>query len=163
MKLVRTLDKEKFLMKAGYNYLKHLSFIFTRLLLGGMIFRGKKVRAFNNILLVKRLLKQSFVGDPTYKLFFAFNNAVTYIRLKKVKSGGATLVLPLPFREIKQLNFAVRMFLSVLKGKKVAITAKNVVTELNLLFDKRGDVAAKTALIHRLAKENKFLLTQYFK
>jgi ribosomal protein S7 len=72
------------------------------------IFKGMKLKAFNNMLKLKEALKFKEKADPFDVLLAALFKITPSLFLMPLKRGGETVAVPLPLNRQRQISFSVK-------------------------------------------------------
>lgn len=127
-----------------------------------LIHRGCKLWAFNFFIKVKFSLKSSEQIDPLLIFFLAINNITPEVLLFPFKSGGQINEVAMPITIRKQIIFATKWVIKLLKDKYRIISIQNLSIILLDAIRNQGLAVDKKERIHREATRNRFLI-KYFK
>jgi len=107
-------------------------------------------------------LKKSESIDPLLIFFVAITNITPEVLLFPLKLGGVTSEVAMPITSRKQIIFATKWVIKLLRDKYSIL---KVMTVTNILLDSIRNVGLgveKKEFIHKIAKNNRFLM-KYFK
>lgn len=104
---VRLIRKRRS-FRAYLNLFSHLLFRYHNLFFGRLITKGKKIRAFNKFVELKKILKDKESVDPLLIFLVAMINITPIIFARPLKLGAQVHGVPTPIREAKQVSFAVK-------------------------------------------------------
>lgn len=99
-------DKNRLYSKK-YDYNSYIWYRSHKLFFGSLIFKGKKIWAFNFFLNLKAELKKREQIDPFWLLLISFMKIMPEIMLFPRKLGGRVQGVPLPISERKQYTFVI--------------------------------------------------------
>jgi len=75
---------------------------------GSLLFRGKKILAFNTFLQIKNGLKRKEKFDPFLVFLVAMMKITPSLVLLPIRKSGALHGVPFPISQRKQITFAVK-------------------------------------------------------
>lgn len=127
-----------------------------------LINRGNKIWAFNFFIKIKYVLKKSEGIDPLLIFFLAISNITPEVLLFPFKSGGLINEVAMPITIKKQIIFATKWVIKLLKDKYRILSVKNITTLLLDAIRNVGIAVDKKEKIHSEATRNRFLI-KYFK
>jgi len=87
---------------------------------------GKKLWAFNFIIKLKKELKKQEQIDPLLSLFLALINITPEVLLFPYKTGGEIYSVGMPITIKKQIIFAIKWVIKLLKDKYRIINLENM-------------------------------------
>lgn len=137
-------------------YKYHYQFFYS------LINRGKKLWAFTFFMNVKFGLKQSECIDPLFIFFIAISNITPEVLLFPFKSGGIVNEIAMPITIRKQIIFATKWVIKLLKDKYNILRVIDVVTILLDAIRNTGLGIEKKESVYFEAIRNRFLI-KYFK
>lgn len=85
-----------------------MSFKYSTVFFGALIFKGYKLKAFNNFLRIKQGLKTSEKRDPFIIFLVSMMKISPDIAFLPIKLGGATYGVPMPISERQRIVFSVK-------------------------------------------------------
>jgi ribosomal protein S7 len=100
--------KKKKKMKNQFVCYLHVCFCYHNLFFGALIFRGKKLKAFNFFLNLKNNLKKRENNDPFFIFLVSMMKLTPKLLLRSAHFGSFTKGVPLPISEKKSISFAVK-------------------------------------------------------
>lgn len=127
-----------------------------------LINRGNKLWAFNFFIKVKFALKISEKIDPLLIFFLAISNITPEVLLFPLKSGGLVNEVAMPITIRKQIIFATKWVIKLLKDKYRILSVPYVSAILLDAIRNQGIAVDKKERIHLEATRNRFLI-KYFK
>jgi ribosomal protein S7 len=102
------IKKHRYRKLLNYNSYIQLWFNFHHLFFCSLIFRGKKISAFNNILRIKQFLKVKEDFDPFLIFLVSMLRMQPQIILVPSRKSGVINEIPFPITPRKQLTLAIR-------------------------------------------------------
>jgi len=127
-----------------------------------LINRGNKLWAFNFFINVKFSLKKSEQIDPLLVFFLSISNITPEVLLFPFKSGGLINEVAMPITIRKQIIFATKWVVKLLKDKYRILSLSNVTTLLVDALFNQGIAINKKEAIHKESTRNRFLI-KYFR
>lgn len=127
-----------------------------------LINRGNKLWAFNFFVQLKFELKSIEKLDPLLVFFLAINNISPQVLLFPYKSGGIVNDVAMPISIRKQIIFATKWVIKLLKDNYRVLSINNVSSLLIDALYNQGVAITKKDTIHLEATRNRFLI-KYFK
>lgn len=153
----------RFLVKPWYDYYIYLGFHYHNLFFCSLIKEGKKLKAFNFLLLLKANLKTKEVADPFYILLISFMNITPEVFLRYYRSGSVKYGVGMPISERKKITFAIKWTVKLLKDKNRSLTIDNLSDAIiGSLYNKSESFKLKNEL-YKLAINNRYLISKYYK
>jgi ribosomal protein S7 len=149
----KRLFNYKYQNKSLYFLYKYHNHFFNSL-----INRGRKLWAFTFFINVKFELKQYECIDPLVSFFIAMSNITPQVLLFPLKSGGIVNEVAMPITIRKQIIFATKWVIKLLKDKYGILNVKDVLTLLYFAIRDKGLGVKKKKEIHELAIKNRFLI-----
>lgn len=101
-----------------FEYYSYLWFRYHKLFFGALIFRGRKLWAFNFFLRLKYLLKVGEGVDPYWVFLVAVMQLTPDMLLFPKKLGGTLQYVPMPIGERKQYTFTIKWIIKFLRDSK---------------------------------------------
>jgi hypothetical protein len=132
-------------------------FNFHNFFFQSLVFRGRKIFAFNFFLKVKELLKHREHFDVFFIVLAAFTRITPCIVLLALKRGGRIHWMPSFITEIKKLIYTVKWVVKLLKDEKRIVTVTSVVDLLVSAIYFGGP-----AFVHKRAFYNSSLESRHF-
>lgn len=145
-----------------YDYYSYFGYRYHHLFSHSLIFRGRKLWAFNFFVRLKYELKKREKVDPYWILFIALSNITPDLILYPLKLGGVLQKVPLPISERKQFTFAVKWVIKLLRDKYKSVTIKNLADTLISAVYGKGLSIEKKISVHEMSTLNRHLL-KFFK
>lgn len=149
----KRLFNYKYQNKSLYFLYKYHNHFFNSL-----INRGRKLWAFTFFINVKFCLKEYECIDPLVSFFIAMSNITPQVLLFPLKSGGIVNEVAMPITVRKQIIFATKWVIKLLKDKFGILNVMDVVTVLYYAIRDQGLGVRKKKEIHALAIKNRFLI-----
>lgn len=100
-----------------FDYHAYLWYKYHKLFFGSIIFRGRKLWAFNFCLRLKYELKLREGVDPFWVFLIAVMQLTPDMLLFPRKMGGMIQFIPMPISERKQYTFAIKWIVKFLRDK----------------------------------------------
>lgn len=128
-----------------FDYHAYLWFRYHKLFFGSLIFRGRKLWAFNFFLRLKYELKIREGIDSFWVFLVAVMQITPDMLLFPKKMGGAIHYVPMPIGERKQYTFAIKWIIKLLRDKnnltldEVASTLVNAIYQEGLSYNFKLD------------------------
>lgn len=132
-------------------------FNFHNLFFQSLIFRGRKIFAFNFLVKVKEHLKEMEQFDANFVLLIAFMRITPSIMLLALKKGGLVHGVASFITELKKLIYTIRWVVKLLKDKDRIVTVKSVVDLLVSAIYNSGP-----AIIHKKEIYARSLASRHF-
>lgn len=161
MRKATKLVRDKYGLNQWHSSHLHYIYSYHRLFVNNLIFRGRKAMAFRWLYAVKYFLKLREKFDPYLLLFVALLRVSPGVTLFPIKKSGVVQGAPFPISRRKQMTFALKWVIKLLKDNNRAITIAKMV---DLLFDaihERGGAIAKKNYVQQKAIVNKHLVKYY--
>jgi len=160
--MVKSRDKKRlFNLKYEYNSL-YILYKYHSHFFHSLINRGNKLWAFNFFIKVKYILKSSEKTDPLLIFYLAITNITPEVLLFPFKSGGQVNEVAMPITIRKQIIFATKWVIKLIKDKYRIISIEYISTILIDAIRNQGLAVDKKESIHKEATRNRFLI-KYFK
>jgi small subunit ribosomal protein S7 len=131
---------------------------YHRLFFGALIFRGRKLAAFNMFMNIKYQLKLRESYDPYFIFYVAMLKITPEVFLVTLPLGSVKYGVPLPITEIKKISFAVKWIVKLLKNKNSKVTVKTITDLLIASVYSKGDAIKKKEEIYKIARLNRHLV-----
>lgn len=136
----------------------YLEYRYHRLFFGSLIQRGRKLWAFAFLIDLKSKLKKRLLLDPNKILHSALLKITPQLLLIPKKIGSTTYGVPVYIGLRKQLTFAVKWVIKLLRDKYRRLRVEDVSESLiGSLFNK-GLSFEKKMEVYKTAEENRHLL-----
>lgn len=145
-----------------YDYYSFFGYRYHHLFFHSLIFRGRKLWAFNFFVQLKYELKKRENVDPFWILLIALSNITPDLILYPLKLGGVIQRVPLPISERKQFTFAVKWVIKLLKDKYKSVTINNLADTLISAVYGKGLSIEKKMSVYETSTLNRHLL-RFFK
>lgn len=145
-----------------YDYYSYIWFRYHRLFFGSMIFRGRKLWAFNFFNKLKHELKRREKVDPFWVFLVGIMKITPDLMLFPLKLGGVVEGVPLYISERKQYTFGVKWVIKLLRDKYRRFSLKTVSDILiEAIYDKGLGIEKKIS-VYESGSKNRHLI-KYFK
>lgn len=108
------MSRKKFLTwkyqfyKREYDYLMFIFFWFHTVFFGTLIFRGRKLAAFNRFLNMKHYIKRLSNLDPFFLIMVVLLKLIPKVVLVSLRIGKTLQMVPMHISEKKQVSFVIR-------------------------------------------------------
>lgn len=136
----------------------YIFFRYHRLFFGSLIQRGRKLWAFKFFINLKYQLKRNLLIDPNLLFYAAMLKITPYILLTRKKIGSTIYGVPVYIGFNKQLIFAVKWVVKLLRDKYRRLIVNEVSNSLlGALFNKGLSFEQKKS-VYKVAEENRHLL-----
>ena len=155
------VKKRLFNYKYEYNSL-YILYKYHTHFFHSLINRGNKIWAFNFFINIKFTLKQNEQIDPLLIFFLAISNITPEVLLFPFKSSGLVNEVAMPITIRKQIIFATKWVIKLLKDKYRILSVSNVSSLLLDAIKNQGIAVNKKEKIHLEAIRNRFLI-KYFR
>ncbi len=136
-------------------------FNFHRLLFGTLIFRGRKLAAFNMMIDIRHKVRQSkhpkFKG-PVGFLFISFMWMRPLILLVSIRKRGVVSEVPFPITPRKQLSLTMRWLITSVKSGNKSLKTDSIAKMLISSIVGEGAVVNKKSEVHKLSFSNRDLI-----
>jgi ribosomal protein S7 len=144
-----------------FDYYPYLWYRYHKLFLGSLIFRGRKLWAFNFFCNLKFEFKKREAVDPFWIFLIGLMKITPEVLLIPRKIGGKIQGVPLPISERKQYTFSVKWVIKLIRDKHKLITLNNIAeTIIQAIYDK-GDSYEKKRSIYFTSNINRHLIRYY--
>lgn len=144
------------------NYYEQMWFKYHVVFFGCLIIDGKKLKAFNNFLMIKYYLKEKELYDPSIVFVSSLMKLSPDIYFVTLKLGGAPNNVPLPISEKKKVILAVKWVIKLLRDKLQSISVLKIVDVIvSTLYDS-GIAVDKKNTLYVQGGQNRHLL-KFFK
>lgn len=130
MKKIDNYLRLRRLNKIWYNYYYHLLYCYQNIFFNSLIFRGNKLRAFNNFLEVKNTLKIREKNHPYLIFLVAMMSVSPNIFIMPKKLGKFTHGIPFPITLRKKIIFGAKWSIKLLKDSKKVLKVNDLATLL---------------------------------
>jgi small subunit ribosomal protein S7 len=150
-------------IQLNHDFYYHRWFCYHSVFFGSLIFCGKKLRAFNFFLQLKFSLKLNSDLDPYLIFLIAMLKITPKVILKSKWIGGKPKGIPFPLDEKKQVMFANKWVIKLIKDREGAVSILSLSDLLLWTLEGRGESIRKKEAVHKLAIENRYLLKKFIK
>jgi len=123
-----------------------------------LIFKGRKLWAFNKLLDLKLLLKHQEEIDPFITLTTSIMKIMPEVILFPRKLGGRIQGVPLPITERKQYTYVISATIRALRSKMRIIILMHLVELLTSAIYEKGEAYEKKLIIYKTSSDNRHLL-----
>lgn len=147
--------------KLNYDHYSYYAYRYHRIFFGSLIFRGRKIWAFNFFLNLKYELKKREQLDPLLVFIIALFKVTPNVLLCPLKVSGSVSGVPLPIHERKKFTFASKWIIKLLKDKNRKVTL-NALSDILLssIYDS-GAAIEKKRSIHKVSTLNRHLIRRF--
>lgn len=151
-------------VKKRKNYYQLLPFLFykyQRLFFGSLIWRGRKIWAYNFLLRLKYKLKLK--NNIEFHIIFIFSllKITPHILLSYLKIGGSKQGVPLAISWKKKMTYAIKWIRMSLRNKYKRIKLKDMVEEISSSIYDKGLGCRKRKRTYIEGFSNRFLLKRF--
>jgi len=147
--------RDKYQTFFWYDFYYHLWFSYHHVFFGSLIFRGKKILAFNNFLKIKFELKIREKYDPFLVFLVSMMRITPSLILKPVKKSGISYGVPFPVSHRKQVTFAIKWVLKLLRdSNRIAKISRIVELLVSAIYNKGLSIRKKIGL-YKVALRNR--------
>lgn len=153
---------KKLIRKNNYNFFEYFFFRYHRIFFGSLIFKGRKLWAFNFLNKIKYELKQKEKIEPNLIFFFSLIKITPNVLLFPYKVGGKVEGVPLAISWSKKLIFATKWVIKLLKDKYKKLKLNDVVEILHSAIYSKGLAIRKKFFFNSLSTTNRYLI-RYFR
>jgi len=144
------------------NFFVYYFFRYHRIFFGSLIFRGRKLWAFNFFNKLKIELKNREKIEPNLTFFFSMLKITPNVLLFPYKIGGKVQGVPLPISWKKKLTYATKWVIKLLRDKYRRLNLKDLIDILiSAIYDK-GLAIKKKKRANVMSSVNRYLI-KYFK
>jgi len=150
-------------LQLNYDFYYHRWFCYHSIFFGSLIFQGKKLRAFNFFLKLKLSLKLNSDLDPYLVFLIAMLKITPKVILRPRWIGGKPKGIPFPLNEKKQVMFANKWIIKLLKDRDDSLSVLTLSDLLLWTLEGRGESIRKKEAVHKMAIENRYLLKKFIK
>jgi len=154
--------KKRYTTFFWYNYYFQLFFCYHNVFFGSLIFKGKKVLAFKFFLAIKNGLKLREHFNPFLIFLVSMLKLTPTIMLSPLKRSGVVYGVPVPITFRKQITFAVKWVVKLLKDSSRVVSVSRVVDLLTSAIYARGLSFEKKQAMYKTAVLNTHYL-RFFK
>lgn len=147
--------------KINYNFFTYTFFRYHRNFFGSLIYRGRKLWAFNFLKKLKYQLKLKENLEPSIIFFYALLKISPNVLLFPYKIGGKVQGVPLPISWYKKIIYAVKWVIKLLKDKYQRVKINDLVEILVLATYDKGLAIKKKKLFNSISTSNRFLIRQF--
>lgn len=144
-----------------FNFFTYLFFRYHRTFFGSLIWRGRKLWAFNFFLKIKTQLKLKEYIEPNYLFFLSLIKISPNVLIFPYKIGGKLQGVPLPISWYKKLIFGTKWVIKLLKDKYKKINLFNIIEIIISAIYNKGLSIKKRKLYSSLGNANKSLIKKF--
>lgn len=141
-----------------FDYYSYIWYRYHRLFFRSLIFRGRKLWAFNFFVDLKFQLKCRELVDPFWIFLISLMKITPDLMLFPLKLGGVLQGVPLPITERKQYTFAVKWTIKLLRDKYRSINITNLVDILVMAIYGKGLAIEKKMSVYQTSTLNRHLI-----
>jgi ribosomal protein S7 len=158
MRRVRKFLKKRYKHHICYNFYQQLWFNYHHVFFGSLIFKGKKAKAFNTFLQIKKGLKFKENFDPFLVFLVAMMKITPSLVLLPIRKAGSTHGVPFPINQRKQITFAVRWAIKLLKDNHRIFKVSTIVDLLVSAIYNRGLAIQKKKELYKISMQTRHLI-----
>jgi len=152
----------KLINKRSYNsFLPYIYYKYYRVFFQSMIWRGRKLWAYNFMLNLKYELKLKENFEFHISFLFSLLNITPHIILSYLKIGGAKQGVPLAISWKKKITYAIKWMRIALKNKHKKIKLKFLLEELIMSIYNKGLTFNQKKRTYIEGFSNRFLLKRF--
>lgn len=141
-----------------HEYFPFMWYQYHHLFFRSLIFRGRKVWAFNLMCNLKYELKIRECIEPFWSFLIALLNIAPDVLLFPKKRGGGLQWIPLPVSPKKQYTFAVKWIIKLMRDKSRIVTSTSLCDVLVQAIYDKGPAIEKKKSVHAIADLNRHLV-----
>lgn len=157
------IRKYRYDVSQNYNLFLQHWYNFHHLFFGSLIFRGRKIAAYNMILDIKFLMKKQEKCDPFLIFLVCFLRMQPQVLIVSIRKRGVLNEVPFPITPRKQLGLTIRWLISILKNNNKCLKAENIAKMLISSIYNEGAFANKKSEFHRLSISNRDIIRRFLK
>lgn len=147
--------------KTYFDLLPFLFYKYQRLFFGSLIWRGRKIWAYNFLLNLKHKLKLKENMEFHIIFIFSLLKITPHIILSYLKIGGVKQGVPLAISWKKKMTYAIKWIRMSLRNKYKRIKLKDMIEELSLALYDKGLGCRKRKKTYLEGYSNRFLLKRF--
>jgi ribosomal protein S7 len=136
---------------------------FTKIFFGSLVFRGRKLWAYNFLLNLKFILKKKTNIAPNFIFLLSLLKICPLLMLAPFYVGGKKEGVPIPIRLNKQLTFTTKWIIKLLRDKNKRLKLKDVANVLILSHINKGESYKKKIKSYNMSIYNRYLIFRYLK
>jgi len=125
---------------------------------GSLLFKGKKILAFNTFLQIKNGLKRKENFDPFLVFLVAMMKITPSLVLLPIRKSGALHGVPFPISQRKQITFAVKWSIKLLRDKYRIFKVSTIVDLLASAIYNKGLAAQRKKETHKMSIKTRHLI-----
>jgi len=148
--------------KRNYNFFNYLFYRYHRIFFGSLIFKGRKLWAFNIFFRLKYNIKIKEGVEPNLLFFYSMLNISPTVLLFPLKIGGKVQGVPLSISISKKLIFATKWVIKLLKDKYKRVGLNDLIDIIISACYNKGLAIKKKSQFKSISSPNRFLI-KYFK
>jgi len=149
-------------IKTYYNFFFYYLYRYHRIFFGSLIWRGRKLWAFNFFVKIKYNLKLKERLESNILFLFSLLKITPNILLFPYKMGGRIEGVPLPISWKKKLTYSTKWIIKLLKDKHHKVKLNDVVDVMISAIYNGGMSFKHKMLKYNECVANRFLI-KYFK
>jgi len=146
-----------------YDYYPYMWYRGHRLLFQSLIFKGRKLWAFNFLGELKYELKVRESIDPFWSFLIGLMKIMPLVILFPKRVSGVIQGVPLPIIERKQYTYAIKWIVKVIRDKFRVVSLSKVADSLALAIYEKGDAFETKVGVYKVAVENQHMARHYGK
>jgi len=140
-----------------YDYAMYLWYRSSRLFFQSLIFKGRKLWAFQFFLNLKYELKKRELIEPFWLFLIGFMKLMPDILLFPRKLGGRIQGIPLPISERKQYTFTIKWLIKLIHDKQ-RVTITSLADSLISAIYEQGLAFEQKLAVYKISTDNRHLL-----
>lgn len=153
----KTLQRKRYC-----DFFMYYFFRYHRIFFGSLIFKGRKLWAFNFFNKLKVSLKLREKIEPNLTFFFAMIKITPNVLLFPYKIGGKVQGVPLPISWKKKFTYATKWVIKLLRDKYRRLNLDHLIDILISAIHDKGLAIQKKKRANVMSSVNRFLI-KYFK
>lgn len=158
----KDFEKSRYKYFLWQNTYLQLWYNFHQKFYGSLISKGKKAKAFNIFLKIKKGLKAHEKFDPFLVFLVAMIRISPTIILLPLKASGVTQGVPFPINEKKKVTFAIKWVIKLLRENYRVYKVSTVVDILISSIYNKGLAIQKRDEVYKISFRNRHFI-RYFK
>jgi ribosomal protein S7 len=140
-------------------YYNKTFYLLEKAFIGKLIKKGKKLYALKIFNDFKYLLKKKTKKNPNLIIIIGVLNSLIKVHFIKKRFGGIKKDIPVPLTFERQVKFAVRELLYIVKTKRMkSINLKKLVNIICYCYKFKGPIIKKNFQLYKKAMVNRVLL-----
>lgn len=139
------------------NDIKNFKFLVVKFI-NLLMKNGKKTKSEKIFYETLKILSLENKQFPFLVFFKALKNISPLIIVRTVKIRGRSFQIPIPLKESKQLAIGMKWLIKECRNVKITKDnsfSNSLVQQINLAYEKKGNILNKKNELHKIAKANR--------